>query len=185
MAGCGGGPPTESEPTIGHEPVMAFSVHPEWILADPKPLDIDPETPLSAALEALGSHLSATYFNRDGGGDGEQGIVRFGIRALTKVPAGDGSLRVATIDLIDPRQTALNDYFQGSTGAQSTYFLLAATFLQPQRTAPLVDGLVLLYNGSPFPVMDHVQLRGMIVPGGAVRRTVTQAFLRSGASADL
>jgi hypothetical protein len=164
---------------------MVFSVHPEWILTEPKAFDIDPETPLTGALEALGSHLSATYFKRDGEEAGDQGGVRFAISALTTVPAGNRWLQVATIDLIDPRQTALRDFFQGSTGAQGTYFLLAATFLQPQRTVPLIDGMVLTYNGEPFPVMDHVQLRDIIVPGGALRRTVTQALLRTGASADL
>ena len=55
--------------------------------------------------------------------------------------------------------------------------MLAATFLQPHLDPPLVDGLILLYNGEEFPTIDHVNLRGIVTPQ-AIRPVVTKALYR-------
>ena len=55
-------------------------------------------------------------------------------------------------------------FFQGSGGGQTTFYILAATFMQPHLDPPLIDGLVLLYNGTLLPELDHINLRGILIP---------------------
>ena len=42
--------------------------------------------------------------------------------------------------------------------------MLAATFMQPHLKPPLVDGLVLLYNGQIIPELDHINVKGILTP---------------------
>lgn len=177
--GCTPDPKKETDPPIGSAPLLTFSVHTEAYIAAPQQMDLPADTPLSSALDHLGKHLSKNYFSKSG--QPEPRSLRFVVRAITFVPGGEHPLRVATIDMIDPNQSALVDFFQGSTGAQCTFYLVASTFLQPQRDPPLLNGLLLLYNGKPFPVMDHVQLTEIVVPE-QVRWTVLRALRLSAAS---
>jgi len=55
-------------------------------------------------------------------------------------------------------------FFQGSAGGQTTFYMLAATFMQPHLSPPLVDGLVLLYNGKILPELDHISVTGILTP---------------------
>jgi hypothetical protein len=86
-------------------------------------------------------------------------------------------MRVVAVDLHDPQQTVWGNFFQGSAGGQTTYYLLAATLMQPQLNPPLADGLVVLYNGKAFPELDHIRFRG-IVSAESVRPLVVRALQR-------
>ena len=85
--------------------------------------------------------------------------------------------RLAVINMIDPQLEALQNFFQGSSGGLTTFYMLTATFLQPQRDPPLADGLILLYNGDEFPATDHVNLQGIVTPQ-AIRAVVTNVLYR-------
>jgi hypothetical protein len=67
--------------------------------------------------------------------------------------------------MIDKNKDAMRYFFQGSAGGQTTFCMLAATFMQPHLSPPLVDGLVLLYNGKILPELDHISLTGILIPG--------------------
>lgn len=179
ITGCSPDPEKGADPAIGSDPLLTFSVHPEAYISEPQKMDLPADTSISSALDQLGKHLSKTYFSKTGRPEGRS--PHFVVRDVTLIPAGERPLRVATIDMIDPDQTVLMDFFQGSTGAQCTFYLVAGTFLQPQRKPPLLNGLLLLYNGKPFPVMDHVQLTEIVVPE-RVRWMVLRALRLSTAS---
>lgn len=172
LAGCRADRQPAADPPVGTPALLVFSVDPEAMLSEPKLAGIPPETSLSEALDRLGKHLATGYFAPQD--PPETADIRFEVQGITLLPSGSRHLRVATIDMIDPKGTALTDFFQGSMGAQSTFHLVAATFLQPQLDPPLLDGMILLYNGERFPVMDHVQLSEIVVPE-QVRRAVVRA----------
>ncbi len=167
----------ETDPPVGEARLLRFAVDPEAFVSVDGSFRFPPHTPLSEVLDGLGRELSEGYFRGEGGGVVP---IRFETRSIVRIPAGPHDLRLATIDMIDPGGNGLGFYFQGSTGAQCSFYLIACTFLQPQRDPPLLDGILLLYNGDRFPVMDHVQLQEIVVPG-RVRPVVDRAvFLADG-----
>ncbi|MFZ7128637.1 MAG: hypothetical protein ACOWWM_20990 [Desulfobacterales bacterium] len=182
LGGCSAESPGPENPSIGHVPVMTFSTHPDHLIDAPKQFQLPPETTLSEALEALGRQLRDSYFAD--ASRPESNALRFEVRALVSMPAGSEPARVAVIDIVDPAGDTLAPYLQGSLGGQSTFHILAATFLQPQRVPPLLDGLLLLHNGKRFPVMDHVQLSEIVVPE-RVGRAVRLAMERSNSGESL
>jgi hypothetical protein len=56
--------------------------------------------------------------------------------------------------------------------------MIGATFMQPHLSPPLLDGLVVLYNGEILPQLDHINLEGILVPR-TVKHAVEQAILRT------
>lgn len=71
---------------------------------------------------------------------------------------------IAIINIIDPQKVCMSYFFQGSAGAQETYNILGCNLLQPTFDQSLVDGVIILYNGSPLESLDHINLRGILVP---------------------
>ena len=55
--------------------------------------------------------------------------------------------------------------------------MLAAIFMQPHLSPPLLDGLVLLYNGEILPELDHIDLSGILIPK-AIKHIVRRAIQR-------
>jgi hypothetical protein len=66
--------------------------------------------------------------------------------------------------MVDVNNDALGYFFQGSTGGQTTFCMLTATFMQPHLDPPLLDGLVILYNGKLLAKLDHINLTGILTP---------------------
>jgi hypothetical protein len=83
--------------------------------------------------------------------------------------------RIATIDFIDTEELATGYFFQGSHGGYVTYAMLAANFTQPQLDIPILDGLIILYNGRILTDMDHIRIDRIIVPGD-IRQAVLSSF---------
>jgi hypothetical protein len=172
-----------SEPTHAPQPVVderigaveayIFEPDAQYYLATPRPFDLDPQMTVAEALTALAGHLSRTYFNPVP--DGDPGI-EFEIVKVQRLELRHRWYRLAVVNMVDPRLEALQVYFQGSAGGQTTFYMLTATLLQPQMTPPLLDGLILLYNGDEFPQIDHVNFRGIVTPEMA-RSVVTKALL--------
>jgi hypothetical protein len=86
--------------------------------------------------------------------------------------------------MVDTDSVAMSSFFQGSTGGQTTFYMLAATFMQPHLNPPLLDGLVLLYNGEILPELDHINLSGILIPRAikhiakrAIQRGKREAFI--------
>jgi hypothetical protein len=66
--------------------------------------------------------------------------------------------------MIDREEYAMSHFFQGSIGGQTTFSMLGATFIQPHLDPPLLDGLILLYNGETLQELDHINLSGILTP---------------------
>jgi hypothetical protein len=72
---------------------------------------------------------------------------------------------IAIIEINDPKEICMSYFFQGSSGGQKTYNTLGTNLLQPNiEHHPLVDGVIILYNGIPMQPLDHINLSGILVP---------------------
>jgi len=69
--------------------------------------------------------------------------------------------------MVDKKEDAVRFFFQGSAGGQTTFYMITATFMQPHLGPPLLDGLVLLYNGKTLRELDHINLTGILTPRSA------------------
>ena len=155
-------PAASSVDRIGAASLYVFAPDSQDYLAAPQSFPLDAASSTADALAALGDHLSRTYF---GSGSGRRdAVIRFEVEGVHRLPVAQRDYRLAVINMIDPQLEALQSFFQGSAGGLTTFYMLSATFLQPQREPPLVDGLILLYNGEEFPETDHVNLRGIVTP---------------------
>ena len=160
---------------IGPIASLVYQPDPQEYLTAPQPFPLAPELSPAEALTVLSQHLSRGYFNSAS----ETGAapIRFEVLAVHHLPVPHRTYRLAVINMIDPQLEALQGYFQGSAGGQTTFYMLAATFLQPHIDPPLADGLILLYNGEAFPAIDHVNFQG-IVTTEMVKGLVTKVLSR-------
>jgi hypothetical protein len=168
-------PEPPSDDRIGSITAYVFEPDPQDYLAAPQSFPLAPELSPTEALTALGAHLSRTYF---GSGPGTEALpIRFEVLRVHRFPVAHRPYRLAVINMIDPQLAALQGFFQGSAGGQTTFYMLAATFLQPHEDPPLADGLILLYNGEDFPAYDHINFRGIVTPE-AIRPVVENVLHR-------
>jgi len=159
--GCGQAPPAPSQ-TIGEVEFYTFSPDHQNFLSGAQPLILPPNTLLGDALDSLGRDLSKNYFSRtytDKATD-----IHFEILRIDRIATPSRPLRIAVVNMVDKDKDAMRYFFQGSAGGQTTFYMLAATFMQPHLSPPLVDGLVLLYNGKILPELDHISLTGILTP---------------------
>jgi hypothetical protein len=174
--GCSDSPPAPpvSEPSLAAVELLTFTPDDEHYLRPGHRFPLEPHVRLQEALQRLADQLSRSYF----GADQRISDIRIEVLGLYTIDLPHRSLRVVAVDIQDPQQAAWGAFFQGSAGGQTTFYLLAATLMQPQLTPPLADGLVVLYNGAAFPELDHIRFRG-IVSAESIRPVVVQAVQRN------
>ena len=165
-------PPAPAETPLGPIELLTFKPDEDhYLLADHR-YPLDPTVSPAIAFQQLADQLNRSYFND---GHDPPSDMRIEILGLYSIDLPHRSLRVVAVNLRDARQAAWTSFFQGSTGGQTTYYLLAATLMQPQLSPPLADGLVVLYNGKAFPELDHIRFRG-IVSAESIRPVVIRAI---------
>ncbi len=158
----GKAPPGSSQ-IIGEVELYTFSPDQQYFLTDAQPFMLPPTTLLRDALDSLGRDLAKNYFSKtytDRATD-----IHFEVLRIDEIATPSRPLRIAVVNMIDKNKDAMRYFFQGSAGGQTTFCMLAATFIQPHLSPPLVDGLVLLYNGKILPELDHISLTGILIPG--------------------
>ena len=148
--------------TIGNVKLYTFASNDQYFLSNAQPFVLPANTSLREALNSLGQHLSKTYFFKTYSGP-DTGI-RFEVVRIKEIPSKPGSLKIAVINMVDKNEHAMKHFFQGSTGGQTTFSMLGATFIQPHLEPPLLDGLVIFYNGKALPELDHINLSGILTP---------------------
>ena len=153
--------PPALEP-IGNVSLYTFSSDDQYFLSKANTFALSPETSIKEALVKLGRHLTKTYFMKSG--NESEGDIEFEVIEINNLKVEPKPLRVAVINMIDRDGYALKEYFQGSTGGQTTFAMVGATFIQPHLDPPLLDGLVILYNGEMLPELDHINLSGILTP---------------------
>jgi hypothetical protein len=150
---------------IGEVELYTFTPNDEDFLSDAQPLILPPDTSIRNALENLGRDLAKSYFFKTYT-DKVTGI-HFEVLRIDEIGTPSRPLRIALINMVDKDRDAMKYFFQGSAGGQTTFYMLVATFMQPHLNPPLVDGLVLLYNGKILPELDHLSLTGILTPRSA------------------
>jgi hypothetical protein len=154
--------PPESSKIIGDVELYTYSPNDQYFLSDAQPFILPSSTLLRDALDRLGRDLAKNYFSKtytDKATD-----IHFEVLRIDKIATPSRPLRIAVVNMVDTKRDAMSYFFQGSAGAQTTFYMLAATFMQPHLSPPLVDGLVLLYNGKILPELDHISLAGILIP---------------------
>ncbi|MDJ0720370.1 MAG: hypothetical protein QNJ04_02000 [Desulfobacterales bacterium] len=179
LSGC---PATETDDAassrhgapVGHVELLTFRPDEDHFLTTGRRFPVEPGASLQDALQSLADQLTRSYFN-----DGPEPAPGIDIEVIGvhTIELPQRTLRVVAVDLRDLRQVAGRIFFQGSSGGQTTYYLLAATLMQPQLSPPLADGLVVLYNGKKFPELDHIRFSGL-VSAESVRPVVVRAIQR-------
>jgi len=169
---CSKAPNKETPQVIGEIEAFTFTPDQQHLLSNAQPFPLSSGTALEDALERLGGHLADSYFRETY--TQKKTNIRFEVVDIDTITTPSRSLRIATVNMVDPDRDAVSYFFQGSAGARTTFYLLAATFLQPHLDPPLLDGLVLLYNGKILPELDHINLAGILTP-----RTVQHAAERA------
>ena len=142
--------------------LYTFSPDQQYLLSNAQPFPLSPHTSLTDALNSLGQHLSATYFKKTY--TGKTTKINFEVVKINEIVIPSRSLRIATINMVDPDKDAMQYFFQGSAGARTTFYMIGATFMQSHLNPPLLDGLVLLYNGEMLPELDHMNVEGILIP---------------------
>jgi len=152
----------DASQTIGGVELYTYSPDEQYFLGDARPFILPADTVVHDALASLGRRLAETYFSRTY--TGKATAIYFEVLSIDTIATPSRPLRIAVINMIDVHKDALRYFFQGSAGAQTTFYMLAATFTQPHLSPPLLDGLVLLYNGKLLPELDHISLAGILIP---------------------
>jgi len=150
---------------VGDLSLYTFSIDSTWQIGNPKPLILSKDTKITDALDTIGKYLSETYFYKIEIYTTIITNIKFEIVKVEEIQTPLRPFRIATINLIDPEELCMGYFFQGSSGGYFTASMLAANFTQPHLYTPLLDGLIILYNGQVLPRMDHINLERIIVPG--------------------
>jgi len=155
-------PGQEPPQILGEVELYTFSPDQQYLLSDAQPFRLSPHTSLKDALNSLGQHLAKTYFQKTY--TDKVTKIRFEVVGVNQVAISSRSLRIATVNMVDPDKDAMRYFFQGSAGARTTFYMIGATFMQPHLNPPLLDGLVFLYNGEMLPELDHINVEGILIP---------------------
>lgn len=164
-SGCSkdsGKAPSASSQTIGKVELYTFSPDHHYLLRDAQPLVLSSSTSVRDALDRLGRHLAKNYFSKTYTDKATN--IHFEVVRIDEISTQSRPLRIAVINMVDTEKDAMGYFFQGSTGGRTTFCMLAATFTQPHLVPPLLDGLVLLYNGEMLSELDHINLAGVLTP---------------------
>jgi len=155
---------TAQEPSqiLGEVELYTFSPDQQYFLSNAQPFRLSPHESIKDALNSLGQRLTETYFQKTY--TGKTTKIRFEVVRVSEIVISSRPLRIATINMVDPDKDAMRYFFQGSAGAQTTFYMIGATFMQPHLNPPLVDGLVFLYNGEMLPELDHINVEGILIP---------------------
>ena len=129
-------------------------------------LNISSEAQISEVLDSIVARLtfhfqkSIEYLNIVG-----TSRIKIKFKDLEYIITEKKNYSIALIEIIDPKEICMSYFFQGSSGGQETYNVLGTNLLQPSLfSQSLVDGVIILYNGSPLESMDHINLNGILVP---------------------
>jgi len=162
--------------------LYTFTTHHKHILGFAQPFILAPNTSISDTLDKLGRHLADNYFLKTY--TQKLTHIHFKILSVDEIFTPSRKVRIAVVNLVDSDRDAMNSFFQGSIGGMTTFYMLVATFMQPHLNPPLLDGLIILYNGKILSGLDHINLEGILTPRmvqhvvkRAIKRTQSQAFI--------
>ncbi len=119
------------------------------LIAEPLPEGLPPSLTIEAALDSLGRRLADGYF------DGASSGVAFETVEVMMLPTPPEAMRLAIVNIVDPDSVVARRFSLGTSGGLLAKLMIKATLMQPPlrvgEQPPLLNGLVLLYNGRRFP----------------------------------
>lgn len=136
-------------------------------------------TPVTIVLDSVLKYLSENYFNAYGELYTDTNI-KLHVTKIDSITTTSRIYKIAIINIDDGDKICRTTFFQGSLGGSMTQTMLAVNILQPQYAfnVPLLDGAIILYNGSPVTELDHIDIDGILVPktfqmnaSGAINRS--------------
>ena len=166
----------ESTPVIADTEFYTFTPDDRYYLGSAQALMLPHNISVKDVLDTLSVNLATTYFFKTF--QNELSGIRFEVISVDEIPTLSRPVRIAVVNMLDPKRVAMGHYFQGSCGGAVTFAMLAATFIQPHLDPPLLDGLILLYNGEMLPDLDHINLNGILIPrmvDGYVSRAIRES----------
>ena len=161
---------------IGKLKLYTFSPDHEYFLGHAQPFILPPSTSIRDTVDNLGQHLAENYFYKTF--TSKLTRIHFEVLSIDEISTQSRPFRIAVVNMVDTDGDAMTSFFQGSTGGQTTFCMLVATFMQPHLRPPLLDGLVLLYNGEILPELDHINLSGILIPR-AIQHIAKRAIHRA------
>lgn len=154
--------PSDRSQVVGKLKLYTFSPDHKYFLGYAQPFILPPNTSISDTVDNLGQYLAENYFFKTY--TSKLTRIHFEVLSIDEISTPARPLRIAVVNMVDTDSEAMSFFFQGSTGGQTTFCMLAATFMQPHLSPPFLDGLVLLYNGEILPELDHINLSGILIP---------------------
>ena len=127
-------------------------------------------------MDNLGRHLAENYCLKTY--TQKLTHIHFEILNVDEISTSSRKIRIAVVNMVDRDRDSMNSFFQGSTGGMTTFYMLVATFMQTHLNPPLLDGLIILYNGKILSGLDHINLEGILIPR-MVQDVVKQAINRT------
>jgi hypothetical protein len=129
------------------------------------PVDLPLNTETKSVVDSLLKYLSDKYFYKAYYLKGATNI-NLVLLKIDSIITKTRIYKIATVDIVDTSRICMGAFFQGSTGGHMTTVMLGTNILQPQfyYASPFLDGLILLYNGSPLYNMDHIKIDDILVP---------------------
>jgi hypothetical protein len=127
------------------------------------PLGIRDGADVEIVLDSLLGYLSNNYFRSVAGIDPDK-IISLKLEKIDSIKTSERIYKIAIVNIIDTNKVCMAYYFQGSTGAHCTYITLGTNLLQPQCNLTFLDGVIILYNGSPLVGLDHINIDGILIP---------------------
>lgn len=167
--------PADQSQVVGNVKLYTFSPDHKYLLSYAQPFILPPNTSIRDTVDNLGQYLAGNYFCKTY--TSKLTRIHFEVLRIDEIFTPSRPLRIAVVNMVDTDSVAMRSFFQGSTGGQTTFYMLAATFMQPHLNPPLLDGLVVLYNGKILPELDHINLSGILIPR-AIKHVVRRAIHR-------
>ena len=148
--------------------IYKFNPSGETYQENPELLNINPNSNVDSVFDTLSIVLnSLDIFNK-------HNIVIEKTR-IEKIKLPNKIFRIGVVNIVDPEKIAMRNHFQGSTGGHVTSLVISSNLIQPQLFDPILEGLIITYNGKASLFMDHINFDLIIPPSesrGAVNRAI-------------
>jgi hypothetical protein len=113
-------------------------------------------------LDTVLKYLTTSFFNNQYESYKEKSQIELQNLGLDNIKAGQRDYILAIVNIEDKDSVCMTSYFQGTTGAYTTFLMIVANILQPQLSDAMIDGLIVLYNKKELEELSHINLSGII-----------------------
>ena len=117
--------PSDRSQVVGKLKLYTFSPDHKYFLGYAQPFILPPNTSISDTVDNLGQYLAENYFFKTY--TSKLTRIHFEVLSIDEISTPARPLRIAVVNMVDTDSEAMSFFFQGSTGGQTTFCMLAAT----------------------------------------------------------